>query len=146
MSPDVTIGDNAYQIGKLPAMTQFHVVRRIGPVLATMGVSITEMAAAGKSMNDEADMLTIMGTVSDVVAKMSNDDVEYVIYACLAVVRRRVPVPGGNDRYMNVLTGRSFQFQDIDMTVMMRLTVEVLRENLGGFFPMPTGGASTAQG
>ncbi len=140
-NPEVTIGDSVYQIGKLPAMTQFHVVRRIGPVLATMGVSITEMATKGKSLNDEVDMLSIMGTVSEVVAKMSNDDVEYVIYACLAVVRRQQ-----GERYMNVMTGKNFQFQDIDMTVMMRLTVEVLKENLGGFFPMPTGGASTAQG
>ena len=99
------------------------------------------MAAAGKTMNDEADMLSIMGTVSDVVAKMSNEDVEYVIYACLAVVRRRQ-----GERFMPVMTGKSFQFQDIDMNAMMRLTVEVLKENLGGFFPMPQGGASTAQG
>lgn len=140
-TPEVQIGDNVYQIGKLAAMTQFHCVRRIGPVLAVMGVSITEMAAAGKTMNDEADMLSIMGTVSDVVAKMSNEDVEYVIYACLAVVRRRQ-----GERFMPVMTGKSFQFQDIDMNAMMRLTVEVLKENLGGFFPMPQGGASTAQG
>ena len=35
-TPEVQIGDNVYQIGKLAAMTQFHCVRRIGPVLATL--------------------------------------------------------------------------------------------------------------
>lgn len=138
-NPEVTIGEEVYQIGKLPAMTQFHVVRRIGPVLAQMGVSVTEMAAAGKSLRADADLLSIMGTVSDVVARMSNEDVEYVIYSCLAVVRRRQ-----GERFMPVMTGKSFQFQDIDMQKMMHLTVEVLKENLGGFFPAPLGGASTS--
>lgn len=139
--PEVQIGEDLYQIGKLPAMTQFHVVRRIGPVLASMGVSITEMAASGKSLRADVDLLSIMGTVSEVVAHMSNDDVEYVIYACLGVVRRKQ-----GERFMAVMTGKNFQFQDIDMNKMLRLTVEVLKENLGGFFPTPLDEVSTSQG
>jgi hypothetical protein len=136
---DVTVGDHNYRIGKLPAMTQFHVVRRIGPVLASMGISITEMAASGKSLRNDGDLLSIMGTVSDVVAKMSNEDVEYVIYSCLDVVKRQQ-----GERFMPVMTGRTnFQFQDIGMDTMLRLTVEVLKENLGGFFPVPPGEPNT---
>lgn len=136
---DITVGDQVYRIGKLPAMTQFHVVRRIGPVLASMGVSITEMAASGKSLRNDGDLLSIMGTVSDVVAKMSNEDVEYVIYSCLEVVKRQQ-----GERFMPVTTGRTnFQFQDIDMALMLRLTVETLKENLGNFFPMPQGEPGT---
>lgn len=141
LTPEVQIGEDLYQIGKLAAMTQFHVVRRIGPVLASMGVSITEMAKEGKSLRDDGDLLSIMGTVSDVVSKMADSDVEYVIYACLAVVRRRQ-----GDRFMAVMTGRNFQFQDIDMDKMLRLTVEVLKENLGGFFPKPQDAQSTVSG
>ena len=136
---EVTVGDNTYRIGKLPAMTQFHVVRRIGPVLASMGVSITEMAASGKSLRNDGDLLSIMGTVSDVVARMSNEDVEYVIYSCLEVVKRQQ-----GERFMPVMTGRTnFQFQDIGMDTMLRLTIEVLKENLGNFFPVPPGEPST---
>lgn len=138
---ELTIDPFSYQIGKLPAMTQFHVVRRIGPVLAAMGVSISAALQVGKDLRADADMMNIMATASDVMAKMSNDDAEYVIFACLAAVKRRQ-----GDRWMQVVTGRQFQFQDIDMQLMLRLTVEVLKENLAGFFPQPADESSTSAG
>lgn len=137
----VTVEPFEYQIGKLPAMTQFHVVRRLGPVLAAMGVSITEAMTAGKSLRDNVDMFAIMGTASEVMARMSNDDVEYVINSSLAVVKRKQ-----GDRWMAIMTGKSFQFQDIDMQLMLRLTVEVLKENLAGFFPQAVDASSTSNG
>lgn len=138
---EVQIEPHVYQIGKLPAMTQFHVVRRIGPVLATMGVSITEVVQSGKSLRDNADLLSVMGTASEVVARMSNDDVEYVIHSCLAVVKRRQ-----GERWMAVQTGKQFQFQDMDMQLMLRLTIEVLKENLAGFFPQAPADSDTSSG
>lgn len=126
----IEIGGSNYQIGTLPAMTQFHVVRRIGPVLAELGISITEEASAGKDLKQDEVLMRMLGTAGRVLAQMTDADVEYVINSCLGACRRQQ-----GERYMPVLTGKSFQFSDIDMQTMLRLTVEVLKENLGNFFP-----------
>jgi hypothetical protein len=134
----VTIGEFNYQVGKLPAMTQFHIVRRIGPVLASLGVSVLELAKSGKGLEEDSLLLASMGTASEVLAKMSNEDAEFVIFSCLAVVKRQQ-----NERWQQVVTGKAFQFQDLDMQAMLRLTVEVLKENLSSFFPPLLAGSST---
>lgn len=139
---EIRIGDSTYQIGKLPAMTQFHVVRRVGPVIATMGNTVTKLMANGGNLGDEGNLMQVMGVVSEVVAKMSDADVEYVIYACLAQVKRKQ-----GERFAPFMTGNQFMFQaDTDMQLMMRLTFETLRENLGSFFPVPPDAASMKAG
>lgn len=138
---EMTVGQFNYQFGKLAAMTQFHVVRRLAPVLAAMGLSITEMVAKGKSLKEDDVVLFVMDKASDVLAKMSNEDAEYIIHSCLAVVRRQQ-----GDRWMPMMTGKSFQFQDIDMQLMIQLTVEVLKENLASFFPQAAAEKPTSDG
>lgn len=139
MNTIVTVEQNNYRIGKLPAMQQFHVLRRVAPILTSMGVSASQLAELGKENVGEDGLLSMMGAAASVVARMDDKEVEYVIYTCLAVVSREQVLPQGS-KYMNVLTGgRNLQFADITMDIMLRLTVEVLKENLSGFFPKLTG-------
>lgn len=140
MFTELPLGEDTYQIGRLPAMSQFHVTRRIAPVLASMGVSVVSALRSGGDV-DESNLSAIMGTASELVAKMSNEDVEYVIFTCLSVVRKRQ-----GDRWAAVVNGRNFQFQDMDMPLMLRLTVAVLKENMGSFFQQPTADTSTSNG
>lgn len=120
---DLPLDGQVYRIGKMDAMTQFHVARRIGPIMA----SVTESAQAGGEFN----LLDVMATAAQVIAKMSDDDVEYVIARCLSVVGRIQP----DGRAAAVWRGKSLMFNDIQMPAMVRLSVEVVKENLGPFFP-----------
>ena len=127
---EINVGGINYRIGKLPAMQQLHVTRRIGPVLATMGVSVLSAIESGKMQDSEdSRMLDLMATAMDVVAHMTNDDVEYVVNTCLAVTQRQQ-----GERWAPVMNGQRMMFQDVDMRTMVQLTVGVLQENLGGFF------------
>ena len=75
--------------------------------------------------------MPILAPISEVVGSMSDEDANYIIFSCLSVVKRQSdtggfsPVVAGNNQLM---------FQDIDMITMLRLSVEVIRENLRGFF------------
>jgi hypothetical protein len=143
----VTVEANNYQIGKLAAMQQFHVLRRVAPVLASMGVSIIELAKRGEESMGDDDLLQLMSSASEVVSKMEDKEVEYVIFTCLGAVRREQLVAQGQSRYVPVLNGgRHLQFADISMDTMLRLTIEVLKENLSGFFPKLSGGSDTSSG
>ena len=82
----------------------------------------------------EADLLAIMEPVMGVVAKMSNEDVEFVIMTSLQVVQRKQ-----GDLWARIMNGKSFQFQDITMPQMIQLTVAVVKENLSDFFAVLPG-------
>lgn len=139
---EVPLFGQVYRVGKLDAMKQFHVARRIAPIVAALGVSINQFAAVGSGLKEDSDLLQMAGPVADVVSRMSDEDTEYVIRTCLSVVARRVE---NTDKWQNVQTGQHLQFADISMQIMVRLVVEVLKENLGGFFGMPTDEMPSAQ-
>lgn len=107
---DFDLDGVSYQLAKLDAMTQFHVSRRIMPLLGAMGGGDDKMA-----------------TLFEAVGKLSDEDTEYVIAKCLADCRRK---ESGAKVFVN---GR-LMFDDIGMMGMLRLTIETLRENISDFF------------
>lgn len=123
-----------YRIGRLSAMTQFHVSRKILPLLAQVGLSLESL----RSLNTAA-MMEIVGPASSVLAAMSMEDADYVVGTCLGAVQRRQ----GEGWQRVWVQGGGLVFQDIDMLHMLRLVVEVLKENLGGFFAVPAGAPDT---
>lgn len=127
----LTVNNKVYKIGKLDALQQFHISRRLLPVLATLGVTLDMLKdAAGTEMTSMAQFLPAMEPISKVLAAMSDEDSEYVLFTCLSAVTREE----GEGRFAAVSTGARLQFQDIDMVAMIRLAVEVVKENLLGFF------------
>lgn len=113
---DMQIGGQEYQSGKLDAKRQFHVSRRLAPVFTAM----TEVANGDESMSP----------LLSAISKMSDEDCDYVINACLAVVKRRQ-----NNGWSNVLNAQGgLMFDDIDLPVMLQIVSQVIQENLSGFF------------
>lgn len=122
----ITLAGINYQIGKTNALTQFHVLRRLAPVLAPLGS--VALSKGGKLEAD--DFLEFIGPLTDALANLPEADANYVIFSCLAVVKREV----ADGRYAPIVAGQQFMFEDIDMVAMIRLTVEVVQDNLSGFF------------
>lgn len=104
----VTVGGARYSVGRLDAFKQLHVARRIMPVFAA------------NSAREYFEML----------AGMSDGDIEYVVKACLGAVQREVD--GGG--WAPVMANGLPMYQDVDATAMMELAAAVIKENLSGFF------------
>ena len=131
----ITVNNNAYAIGKLEALKQFHLMRRLAPVLATVGLDIAKLkkldSGLGGAGDAETNFLELLAPVVEVVGKMSDEDSNYIIFTCLSVVSRQAPTGG----FSPVITPQNqLMFQDLDMLTMLRLAAEVVRENLRGFF------------
>ena len=126
-----------YDLGRIDAITQFHLQRRIMPIMAALGISITEMIKRHEGREDAADaeMLEMMSPAMQVISKMTDEEVNYVLHNSLAAVSR---IDGGK-RQKIFVAGR-FMYQDIEMRDMIQLTVAVLKENLGDFFSPPLDG------
>lgn len=123
MNTTLEVNGHKYGIGKIPPITQFHITRRLAPMLAQMGISL-QMLKAGA----DTDFLSVLGPLTDMLAKMSDDDANYVIFTCLAVVTRE-----DSGKWTRVSTGTNMMYEDIDMATMLRLAIEVVKENLGSF-------------
>lgn len=151
-APHIDINGHKYSIGVLDAFKQFHVARRIAPILSSMTASFQAILEADTKLTtapaapeagetpepppaDLSGLASVMQAVAEVVARMPEEDVDYVLRACLAVAKRQ-----DGERWARVMNGTTLMYQDIDMAVMMRITVATVKENLGSFFPMLLGG------
>lgn len=129
----ITIKDNTYTIGKLDAMTQLHISRRLLPILVSLGITPADLVTGAVPKIGD-----LLGPVASVLSTMPEEDVDYIVFNSLRVVRRMV-----GDQPAVVLSDSRFMFSDMDMPTILRLVVAVVQENFGGFFVMPPGASST---
>lgn len=116
------IGGNTYRAGKLDAFKQFHISRRLAPVLGGL---------AATAEGGQAGFAAFLVPITEAVAQMSDADCDYILQACLGVVQRQqgtawAPVFNAGNK--------ALMFDDIDLGAMMQIAVKVIEENLGGFF------------
>ena len=126
MNNEIEISGMTYRVGKLNALAQFHVSRRLAPVMAAIGLSLQSLTLGINA--DLTDFSAVLGPAAEVMAAMKDDDANYIIFTCLAQVSRK-----DGERYAPVVNNGQFMYADIDLPVMLRLVVEVLRTNLGNF-------------
>ena len=133
----IPIGGHDYTIGRLNALDQLHVSRKIAPIIPNIMPILTEVAKgdlekviASIETDENAELAGLeplakaLEPFMEAIAKMPEDDVNYVIYKCLSVVKRNGSV---------VCRGESIMFDDLDMNHLLPLTVAVIRTNLGNF-------------
>jgi hypothetical protein len=127
---EVEVKKIMYRIGKMSPWDQFHVARKLAPVLWS---AFDAARAAGTDPTNLTDMATfgVLGTPLNVLARMSNEDSEYVMRTCLNVVARK---DGVSNKFMPVTAANgAFMYDDIKMPDMVRLVFEVMKDNLGDF-------------
>lgn len=129
-----------YKFIKLPALAQFHVVRRLAPIigdlLTALGPNVKDLKE-GQDLSEE-QMLKIIAPVMGAISKLSDDDANYVIFSLLKPVTRKATAGGG---WSKITTdGNIIMFEDIDLQAMVQLCVESFMVNLGGFInALPSG-------
>lgn len=116
------ISGNNYRSGKLDAFKQFHVSRRLAPVLSGLAI-----AANGS----EADFSAFLQPIAEAVAQMPDADCDYILHTCLGVVQRQQ----GN-AWANIYAqgAKTLMFDDIDLAAMLQIAAKVIQDNLAGFF------------
>lgn len=140
---DIEVLGQTYRIGKMNALTQLHIGRRLLPALVAVGIRAEDIAKSQSS----AGLADLMEPAVKLMGSMTDEDVNYVLFKSLACVTRQV-----GERFANIINGERMMYDDIDMPAMVRLTGAVLQENLGGFFallpvvkPSPEGSATGDQ-
>lgn len=111
---DFIVNGINYKAGTLPAIKQFHVIRRCAPLLA--GIADKNKALEG--------IFNAIGTLKD-------DDAEFILFGLLSCVEREQTGIGWAK--ITTSTGNSLMFQDIDLAAMMQIAFKAFQANFQGF-------------
>lgn len=133
---ETTLNGQTYQLGKLDAMKQLHITRRIAPLLTqlTALAKSVQVPEGGSSMSSLLAMdLTGLQPLAQALASLPDADVDYIVGTCMNVVNRRMENGTGWAKVM--APNNVMMYADIDMSVMMQLVIQVIWSNLQGFIP-----------
>ena len=120
-------GAHFYRSDRIPVLKQNQLVRRLAPFLSAAAGVYDLMKKGGDQIE------AVMGPLGKAFAEMSDADVEYIQNACLAVVSRRDDTAPGKWARMSA-GGGALMFDDIDLMELNTIVVNVLKDNLAGFF------------
>jgi hypothetical protein len=132
MTSEIVVDQKTYRIGTMSALAQFHVSRRLAPMLAAVGISLQSLSAGLKKQTKDAslDFSASLVSAARIMAQMTDEEVNYILFTCLGVVHRKE-----GEKWALVVHDQRLMYEDINMPGMLRLTIEVLRENLANFMP-----------
>jgi hypothetical protein len=126
------IGSKKFKISKLNAMKQYHVVRRIAPILGELlpGLSV---AAKNKSQTEEAQLEQIAAFVTPIMnglSKLSDKDAEFVLFGLLSCVE----VQQSEGNWARLVSGDVLMFDTIELPILMQAAGRAFMYNMTGFF------------
>lgn len=115
-----------YRIGRLPAMEQFHITRRLTPVLSHMRPLIQR--AINKQ---ELDQTEAISSILAGIGELKDEDANYIFAKTLGVIQREV----GNSWAQVWPKGASQSSYDneFDMVDLVTLAFHSMRINMAGF-------------
>ncbi len=129
------IDGHEYRVfGRMPVKEQFHVARKIAPVLEGLG-DVSALVEKGNKLTT-AEAFALVGPLSQAVAKLPDDHCDFVVEKCLALVQRKV-----SDTVWGPVWNRQAQammYDDISLPTMLRLVGIVLQEQLMSFSSGPS--------
>lgn len=138
MAAEFEVQGKQYRSTKMSARKQFHVARKLGPIFSKLGLG------AVRKQDGEAkafDMMDLLEPAVDALAEMSEADCDFVFDHCLAVVQVY-----DSNRWVNIWNDQAkrLAFEDIDLMVMIQISMHVLKDNLGNFINAPALTSSTS--
>jgi len=133
---DFQIGGREFKIGKLDPLKQFHIVRRLGPILSDI-IPVAQKikgALAVKEQTEEQKFETIALLAQPILtglSKLSDEDANKVLIGLLnAIEVKQMPV--GN--WARVARDEMLMIQDLDFQMMLQAAGRSFAYNLAGFF------------
>lgn len=130
-------GGRKFKLGKIDAFRQFHIVRRIGPLLAELIPALAGMSVKKLDGLSETEKLEEFGEVLQPVmnglSKLSDADADYVLYRLLGAVEVH---QSEFNVWSKVATDSGLMIQDMELPVLLQAAGRSLMYNMSGFFAL----------
>jgi hypothetical protein len=119
------IAGQQYRAGKLNAIQQLHLSRRLAPIIPKL---LPALAGMEEGAIDVGAIASAFDPLAGALAEMSDADCEYICGLCLGVVSRQQ-----GEKWSSIWANKSLMFDDIDLAAMLQIVVKVIGDNLGSF-------------
>lgn len=140
MSPDFELNGRKFKMSKIDALKQFHVARRISPILADILPAMKSLQSVGGNFeslpNDEKldKIASVIGPFIKGFAQLSDKDAEMVLFNLLQAVEVQ-QLPTKN--WAKIANDTMIMMQDLDLSILMQVAGRAFMFNLSSFFPAP---------
>jgi hypothetical protein len=134
---DFEFAGHKFKMNKINALIQFHIVRRIGPLLADLMPAMSKISKVkADAMSEEEKILEfarIAQPLMNGLAQLSDKDSEYVLFRLLTAVEIFQPT---FNSWARVASDSGIMMQDIELPILMQAAGRSLAFNLKGFFSL----------
>ena len=126
------IGERKFQLNKIDALKQFHILRRVGPILSELAPALKEIQPSKKKSKESESLDAVARIATPVLnglSKLSDTDADFVLYGLLSSVEMQQL---GN--WMRVSNNGMLMVQDLELPQLLQLAGRAFVYNMSGFF------------
>ena len=132
MEKEFTLGTREFKLAKLDPFKQFHIVRRLGPILADLLPALSEIKKLGASA--ESNQLEAVAKFAEPImnglSKLSDVDADLVLFGLLQAVEMK-QIQGN---WAKVASNSMLMIQDLELPILLNLAGRAFVFNLSDFF------------
>lgn len=135
MDNKFSLANRQFSLTKLDAFKQFHIVRRMGPILIDLLPQIQVFASTKKAENlSEREQFESIEKIARPfmlgLAKLSDEDADYVFHGLLASAE----VQQGQANWARIYVNGTLMFTDLELPILIQVAARAFMYNLAGFF------------
>lgn len=131
---DFELGGRKFQISKINALDQFHIARRMGPILADIVPIIQQLNKKKLDTLSEDEKLDSFGKLASPfmvgLAKLSDEDAEIVLFGLLSCAE----IQGASGAWMKITNKKLLLAQDLELPHLINIAGHSFMHNISGFF------------
>lgn len=133
---DFSISGREFRLSKIDPFKQYHVVRRLGPIMsdiAPVALKIQEgLKKADQTEEEKFEVvIKLAAPIFKGLASLSDEDSNYLLLTLLSAAEVKQS-PANN--WARVARDGNLLIQDMDLPTMMQVAGRAFAYNLGGFF------------
>lgn len=121
-----SVGEHTYRAERMDAMTQFHVVRRLSPILGSLREMLDMQGREGM------DSVSALSPLAQVASSLPDEHVNYIINAALSLVKRQLPGDAGWAPIWNRQVQKPM-YEDMSFIEMLQVAGRVIMDSIGPF-------------
>jgi len=133
---DFKIGAREFKLMKIDPFKQFHIVRRLGPIMGDIFPLAQKLMKLQKENMTETETFEAIAMLAQPImsglAKLSDEDATFVLLGlCSAVEMKQMPT-GNWAKLVHDKAG--LMFQDLELPELLQIAGRAFQFNLAGFF------------
>jgi hypothetical protein len=129
---DFSIGDMKFKLNKIDVFKQFHIARRLGPIMGEI-IAVAPKVKGLKDDMPENEKLEMIGQlakpVMDGFSKLSDQDANFVLMGLCSAVEIQQ-----SNNWARLVNGDTLMFNTMELPTLLQIAGRSFMYNIAGFF------------